>query len=420
MDSTTWYNQNTATLLNSYDALDVGQVHEWATRHLREEPGFACDIGAGSGRDANWLAEQGWEVVAVEPSNMRELAQRNTHQRVTWLDDSLPGLKALRELGRKFDLILLSAVWMHVAPATRERAFRILVELLNPAGVLVITLRQGTDENEKKESVASMSRIGEIEELGEFIAESYFPNHRVEPEALADINGVSYNYGNYGDAFDGLLECMDGEFHIYGNIDRLRSPEHARARFTFGHELGHYYIDDHRNALAAGTDPHASFTDYQSKNPAEQEADAFAAALLMPMRRFQSEAKRRAPGVETIRELVDLFGTSFASTSIRYAKSNTHPVIVMRWTKEGRRWCWSSDDMEKLTRHGVHRRVAQLPTGSLTESALAGTLVANEPQGSTLSAWSNYVPPGSRADVIVVEELLPVGEFGYLTILYPE
>ena len=150
MDSTTWYNQNTATLINSYDALDVGQVHEWATRHLREEPGFACDIGAGSGRDANWLAEQGWEVVAVEPSNMRELAQRNTHQRVTWLDDSLPGLKALRELGRKFDLILLSAVWMHVAPATRERAFRILVELLNPAGVLVITLRQGADENENR------------------------------------------------------------------------------------------------------------------------------------------------------------------------------------------------------------------------------------------------------------------------------
>ena len=35
-------------------------------------------------------------------------------------------------------------------PATRERAFRILVELLNPAGVLVITLRQGTDENENR------------------------------------------------------------------------------------------------------------------------------------------------------------------------------------------------------------------------------------------------------------------------------
>ena len=264
-----------------------------------------------------------------------------------------------------------------------------------------------------------MSRINEIEELGEFVTESYFPNSRIEPEVVADVNGISYNYGNYGDAFDGLLECLDGEFHIYGNLDRLRSPGHARSRFTFGHELGHFYIDDHRNALTAGVGPHASFTDYQSKNPAEREADAFAAALLMPMSRFRSEAKRRSPGVGSIRELVDLFGTSFASTAIRYAKSNTHPVIVMRWTRDGCKWCWSSDDMAQLTRRSVYQKVAQLSVGSLTEHALQGTPSGENAKGSTLSAWCSYISPGSRGDVIVVEELLPVGEFGYLTILYP-
>ena len=40
---------------------------------------------------------------------------------------------------------------MHVAPQTRERAFRILSELLNPSGLLVITFRQGTDAAEKAE-----------------------------------------------------------------------------------------------------------------------------------------------------------------------------------------------------------------------------------------------------------------------------
>ena len=149
--STSYYDQNADALIAKYDALNADEVHRaWAPKHLREEPGFACDIGAGSGRDANWLAEQGWEVVAVEPSAMRDKAAEESHPRVTWLNDSLPGLKSLRALGRRFDLILLSAVWMHVAPKDRERAFRILSELLNPSGLLVVTLRQGQDEEENQ------------------------------------------------------------------------------------------------------------------------------------------------------------------------------------------------------------------------------------------------------------------------------
>ena len=64
------------------------------------------------------------------------------------MNDALPDLRALRALGRRFDLVLLSAVWMHVAPKGRERAFRILSELLGPSGLLVITLRRGGDAAE--------------------------------------------------------------------------------------------------------------------------------------------------------------------------------------------------------------------------------------------------------------------------------
>ena len=107
-----------------------------------------CDIGAGSGRDANWFAKQGWEVVAVEPSSLRERAKETSEARVTWLDDSLPSLLQLRSLGHRFDLILLNAVWQHVRESQRERSFRILCELLNPAGLLVFSVRKGEDEFE--------------------------------------------------------------------------------------------------------------------------------------------------------------------------------------------------------------------------------------------------------------------------------
>ena len=152
MSKASYYDRNRDALFERYNGFDPAEVHQqWVEKHLAKEPGFACDIGAGSGRDANWLAEKGWEVLAVEPSVLRELAQRKAHPRVTWMDDSLPELRVLRTLGRRFDLILLSAVWMHLASSTRERAFRILSELLNPSGILVISLRHGSDENENRD-----------------------------------------------------------------------------------------------------------------------------------------------------------------------------------------------------------------------------------------------------------------------------
>ncbi|MEZ5503364.1 MAG: class I SAM-dependent methyltransferase [Halioglobus sp.] len=150
MTSTDFYDQHATALSDQYNAMASAVVHRcWQEKHLSDQPGFACDIGAGSGRDANWLATRGWDVVAVEPSaGMRAAATANAHPKVTWLDDRLPDLDRLRSLGHRFDLILLSAVWMHVPPTKRERAFRILSELLKPAGVLVITLRHGIDEQE--------------------------------------------------------------------------------------------------------------------------------------------------------------------------------------------------------------------------------------------------------------------------------
>ena len=57
-------------------------------------------------------------------------------------------LRYLRALGCRFDLILLGAVWMHVAPSGREPAFRIHSEVLGPSGLLVITLRRSGDAAE--------------------------------------------------------------------------------------------------------------------------------------------------------------------------------------------------------------------------------------------------------------------------------
>ncbi|WP_372958285.1 methyltransferase domain-containing protein [Marinobacter sp.] len=149
--SITPYNRNARKFFDQYQSLTFEQVHSDWLPLLETSSGLALDVGAGSGRDALALAERGWDVVAVEPAEeLRRLGEAATvHRSIQWVEDSLPDLAEIRKLSYRFDLILVSAVWMHIAPSSRERAFRILTELLAPSGTLVITLRHGPGDGER-------------------------------------------------------------------------------------------------------------------------------------------------------------------------------------------------------------------------------------------------------------------------------
>ncbi len=177
------YSNNADFFFDQYNSLSFEKLHGCWLEQLSNRPGFALDVGAGSGRDALALARRGWEVVAVEPAvELRRKAEQFTSGKsVHWFDDFLPDLNRVRRLTLRFDLILVSAVWMHVPPNQRERAFRILTELLAPKGLLIITLRHGpipagrtffkTDRGEleefaRKRALSIIQVSKEIDQLG--------------------------------------------------------------------------------------------------------------------------------------------------------------------------------------------------------------------------------------------------------------
>lgn len=128
-----------------------------ASRHLAPvmdlfpaSPAKIADIGAGSGRDAAWLAAEGYEVVAAEPVAELLAAAKAEHQgaNIEWVEDGLPELTALRRYA-PFDLILLSGVWHHIAPEDRSMTIAAFAEILMPGGLVVIALRQGPTDPER-------------------------------------------------------------------------------------------------------------------------------------------------------------------------------------------------------------------------------------------------------------------------------
>ena len=143
----TWYDQNADKLAEQYESVDFEQVHQrWI--HLLPQPGTALDVGAGSGRDAAWLTDKGWQVVAAEPSPAMQAEGRAAHPAASiyWVNDQLPDLARVRQLYQGYKLILLAGVFMHLPPEAQEPALDTLIELLGPGGLLVISLRKGPCE----------------------------------------------------------------------------------------------------------------------------------------------------------------------------------------------------------------------------------------------------------------------------------
>ncbi|PXA98365.1 methyltransferase type 11 [Nostoc sp. 3335mG] len=160
------YDAQASMLAARYDDPALLRVHDPILNLLPENPvdALALDVGAGSGRDAAWLVTRGYQVVAVEPAaGMRAEGQRrHPDPAIRWLDDRLPSLAKVHGLGLAYDLIQLAAVWQHIAPADRPRAFRKLVTLLKPGGLMILSLRDGPPPANRPMFEVS---LGEIEGL---------------------------------------------------------------------------------------------------------------------------------------------------------------------------------------------------------------------------------------------------------------
>lgn len=161
--SQNFYNQNATDLARQYLSKSFNEVHHsWChfVPAMIENPNARIlDIGAGAGRDVKYFAElaaklhskeNNIQIIAVEPATeLSRLGQTITQNlQVKWLADTLPALNVLTKQEVSFDLILLSAVWMHIPPTDRARSMRKLANLLKPGGQLVISLRYGQTEAE--------------------------------------------------------------------------------------------------------------------------------------------------------------------------------------------------------------------------------------------------------------------------------
>lgn len=169
----------------------------------------------------------------------------------------------------------------------------------------------------------------QINDLANHISSHHHNKNITDLQGVAEYEEVFVHSDDYEDAFDGMLVYDKQHFHIHLNTNRGNTIESSRGRFSFAHELGHYFIDEHRIGLKRGTlPPHASFQHVNQKNNMEHEADFFASCLLMPDFKFRQNNPKKF-SLNTITTLSQEFQTSVLATTLRFVEIGTHEITVV-------------------------------------------------------------------------------------------
>jgi SAM-dependent methyltransferase len=145
VSGTEGYASEAEALVKQYESISFADVHKDVRHLIPDSPSRILDIGAGTGRDAAAFAAMGHSVVAVEPTSALRTRAMTLHpsSSIDWLDDNLPSLPHLMTRAAIFDVVMLTAVWMHLDEGQRQLAMPKVASLVAPDGVMILSLRYG-------------------------------------------------------------------------------------------------------------------------------------------------------------------------------------------------------------------------------------------------------------------------------------
>lgn len=208
----------------------------------------------------------------------------------------------------------------------------------------------------------------DAEVLVEQVLSAFNERAPVDLLRIASEEGIELLEGDFGDDFHGRLEFLRdlGAFALYHpRLETARYP--GRVRFSIAHELGHYFIESHREGIINGLF-HNSEEGFCSPSVVEAEADRFASALLIPAKAIKSAmGSRQFLTLAQILALAYRCEASAQATAFRYARFAEEPCIAVVSSASQILYAFASDEADGL---GFKRLgISRVPSGSATAQA---------------------------------------------------
>ena len=241
----------------------------------------------------------------------------------------------------------------------------------------------------------------------------------VNPFSVADDREIAHQ--EKSSLSPGISGCLMKVGDAFGILYSSRFSSEGFKRFTVAHELGHYFMPGHVEALfGAGQQFHQSESGFTSDDKYEREADSFAAGLLMPKLLFKDACGKSGQGLTAIEGLAELCVTSLTATAIRYAKLCDDPVAVVCSAGNRVQFAFMSKPLQDHRGLTWIRKGSGLPIGTATanfnkdeENVRKARRVVST---STLDTWFD-----GGSSVELNEEVVGLGEYGKtLTVLWAD
>jgi len=188
--------------------------------------------------------------------------------------------------------------------------FVILQYILNPKIILPMSAKLKAEKLIENYFITSPKELN-LEEIAN--AENLI----VEEENLKSHSGRI----TYGDGY-GLIKISTA---IEGT---------GAKRFTLAHEMGHFYNENKRLNGMYGCMAE-DILSFKSREQHENEANEFAAELLMYKPWFSEYIKDREINMDLIKEIAEYFNVSLTAAAIRYSEIGKYPVSVIL-SKDGK------------------------------------------------------------------------------------
>lgn len=237
----------------------------------------------------------------------------------------------------------------------------------------------------------------------------------VDPVAIATSKGIEVR--PKPDTAAGVSGMLIKAGDQFGIMYATNIPSRGFQRFSISHEIGHYCIEGHPDAILWDDGVHQSRAGFVSADPFEQEADFFAAALLMPEVPFRRAIEDQDAGLACVEALARACETSLTATAIRYSALTRDAVAVLLSSGQTIDWCFMSDGLKQAKGLSWVRKGTPVPGGTVTasfneqpENIRAGKRDSGD---GRLNDWMD----GERV-YAVTEEVVGLGHYGRtLTVL---
>ena len=187
--------------------------------------------------------------------------------------------------------------------------------------------------------------------------------------------------------------------------------------FSVAHELGHYFLPGHVDAVLSNGNVHESRAGFASGDRYEMEADHFAATLLMPRKLFTEAMRTSGDGLEAIEKLATRCRTSLTATAIRYTRCTRDPVAIVISTGGRINYCFMSDALKEVKGLNWIRKDESLPKGTATYvfNQTPDRILCADRDEDTADICDWF---GSDRALSIKEQLIGLGSYGKtLTVL---